>query len=121
MRRIASGTVDQYVYFQAATGLSSFTVYRARNGITPAAMTTPTVSEVDSTNMPGIYSLKLDEDMTVADGNITEHMAFYITAAGMTPKFVEVELFVTNVTHVNQVKVGGTGDESDFWNPTIGW
>ncbi len=62
-------------------------------------MTTPTISEGDSTNAPGIYELLLDEDMSLAANNLTEHMAFYITAAGMSPVFLEVELFdPTNYT-----------------------
>jgi len=96
MLRIASGTIDQYVYFNAGqTGLSGFTVYRSRNGAAWASMTTPTISEGDSTNAPGIMELLLDEDMTIGAGNSTEHMVFYITAAGMPAKFVEIELFVS--------------------------
>lgn len=95
MLRIESGTVDQVVYFDAgAPGLSGFTVYRARNGAAAAAMTTPTVTEVDATNMPGVYSLLLDEDMTIGAGNTTEAMVFHVSAAGMSPKVIEVELFV---------------------------
>lgn len=108
MRRIASGITDQYVYFNAGqVGLSSFTVYRSRNGAAAAAMTTPTINETDATNMPGVYELLLDEDMTVGAGNITEHMAFWITHAGMEPQFLEVELFepanyvIGNVTLVD--------------------
>ena len=48
-----SGTTDQYTYFVAVdstdfttreTGLSSFTVYRSRDGGASAAMTTPTIN-----------------------------------------------------------------------------
>lgn len=93
MRRIASGTTDQYVYFQRQTGLSSFTVYRSRNGAAWAVMTSPTISEGDSSNAPGIYEILLDEDMTIGAGNVTEQMVFYITASGMSAVFLEVELF----------------------------
>jgi hypothetical protein len=60
--KIQSGSITNYVYFVAVdatdlktreTGLSSFTVYRSRNGTAAAAMTTPTINEVDSSNMPG--------------------------------------------------------------------
>ena len=86
--RIPSGVTDQYIYFVAVdatdlktreTGLSGFTVYRSRNGAAAAAMTTPTVNEVDSTNMPGVYELLLDEDMTIGSGNDSEEMCFHIT------------------------------------------
>jgi hypothetical protein len=52
--RIASGDTSREVAFVAVdatdfatreTGLSSFTVYRMRDGGTPAAMTTPTITE----------------------------------------------------------------------------
>jgi hypothetical protein len=115
MRRIASGTVDQYVYFRSTAGATSFSVYRSRNGAAWAAMTTPTVTEGDATNAPGVYQLLLDEDMTIGAGNVTEHMAFYVTAAGMTPVFLEVELFIANVSHMNMTTVNGTGVSGDLW------
>ena len=73
--RIPSGVTDQYVYFVAVdstdlktreTGLTTFTVYRSRDGAASAVMTTPTINETDTTNMPGVYELLLDEDMTNA-------------------------------------------------------
>jgi hypothetical protein len=54
--RIPSGVTDQYIYFVAVdatdfttreTGLSSFTVYRSRNGGAATAMTTPTINETE--------------------------------------------------------------------------
>lgn len=100
--RIPSGTTDQYIYFVAVdstdfttreTGLSSFTVYRSRNGAAAAAMTTPTINEVDATNMPGVYELLLDEDMTIGSGNDSEEMAFHITQASMAPVTRVIELY----------------------------
>jgi len=100
--RIASGVTDQYVYFVAVdatdfttreTGLSSFTVYRSRDGGAAAAMTTPTINETDATNMPGVYELLLDEDMTIGSGNLTEAITYHITHAGMAPVTKEIELF----------------------------
>lgn len=125
--RIASGVTDQYIYFAAeddtgarATGLSSFTVYRDRNGAGDAAMTTPTVTEVDATNMPGVYKLLLDEDMTIGSGNETEAMVFHISEAGMVDVTIEIELYATpvksNVKYVNDVEVTGDGDATP-WGP----
>lgn len=105
--RIPSGTTDQVVYFVAVdstdfttrrTGLTGFTVYRSRNGGTATAMTTPTVSEVDATNMPGVYSLLLDEDMTIGAGNDSEEMIFHITVATMAPVDRTIELYRRAVT-----------------------
>jgi len=109
---IASGTTDQYVYFVRNTGRSSFTVYRARNGAAPVQMTTPTITESDSTNMPGHYEFLLDEDMTMTSGNLTESMVFYITAAGMQPVTIEVVLFdpANWETQANLVRIAGSTD-----------
>jgi hypothetical protein len=121
MLRIASGTTDQYVYFNAGEiGLSSFTVYRSRNGAAAAVMTTPTINETDSTNMPGVYELLLDEDMTIGAGNITEAMVFRITHAGMEPQYIEIELFnptgySVNVASINGAEVAGAGTSGDKW------
>lgn len=60
--RVPSGSTDRVLAFVAVdatdlktreTGLSSFTVYRSRNGATPVAYTTPTVTELSGANMPG--------------------------------------------------------------------
>lgn len=100
--RIPSGVTDQVVSFVAVdatdfttreTGLTTFTVYRCRNGGTVTAMTTPTVTELDATNMPGVYTLLLDEDMTIGAGNDSEEMVFHITATGMAPVTRTIELY----------------------------
>ena len=77
--------VDATDFTTLETGLSSFTVYRTRDGGTPVAMTTPTVVELDSANMPGMYSLLLDEDMTITAGQDYEQLGYRITHAGMYP------------------------------------
>ena len=105
--RIPSGTTDQFIYFVGVdstdfttreTGLTGFTVYRSRNGAAAVAMTTPTINETDSTNMPGVYELLLDEDMTIGTGNDTEEMVFHITATGMAPVTRTIELYRPKIT-----------------------
>lgn len=114
MRRFPSGTTDQYIYFVAVdstdlktreTGLTSFTVYRARNGAAAAAYTTPTVAEVSSANMPGVYSLLLDEDMTIASGNKSEEVVLHITQASMAPVTLIYELYRPDVTDGETITV----------------
>ena len=114
MRRFPSGTTDQYIYFVAVdstdlktreTGLTSFTVYRARNGAAAAAYTTPTVAEVSSANMPGVYSLLLDEDMTIASGNKSEEVVLHITQASMAPVTLIYELYRPDVTDGETIAV----------------
>jgi hypothetical protein len=117
--RIPSGVTDQYIYFVAVdstdlktreTGLSSFTVYRSRDGAAAAAMTTPTINETDSSNMPGVYELLLDEDMTIGSGNDSEEMVFHITHAGMAPVTRVIELYRSKITAGYTLGVGADGD-----------
>jgi hypothetical protein len=105
--RIPSGTTDQVIFFVAVdstdlktreTGLSSFTVYRARDTGAATVMTTPTVAELSAANMPGVYSLLLDEDMTIAAGNDSEEMVFHITQAAMAPVTRSIELYRPKIT-----------------------
>jgi len=122
--RIPSGTTDQYLYFVAVdpgdfttreTSLTSVTVYRARNGAAAAAMTTPTVAAVDATNMPGVFSLLLDEDMTIAAGNTEEEMVFHIAATEMADVTRSITLYRPIVTEGNTLDVTSTGAAGIDW------
>ena len=117
--RIPSGVTDQYIYFVAVdatdfttreTGLSSFTVYRSRNGGAATAMTTPTINETSSANMPGVYELLLDEDMTIDAGDDSQEMVFHITHAGMAPVTRTIELYRPKITAGNTLTVESDGD-----------
>lgn len=117
--RIPSGTTDQYIYFVAVdatdlktreTGLTGFTVYRSRNNGTATAMTTPTTTEPSSANMPGVYGLLLDEDMTIGSGNDSEEMAFHISHANMAPVTRVIELYRPKITVGYTLGVGSDGD-----------
>jgi hypothetical protein len=125
--RIPSGTTDQVIYFVAVdstdlttreTGLTTFTAYRARNGAAAAAFTTPTVAEVDDTNMPGVYTLLLDEDMTIGTGNDSEEMAFHITQASMAPVTRTIELYRPKITAGQTIITANGGANITAWNNT---
>lgn len=125
--RIPSGTTDQYIYFFAVdstdfttpeTGLSSFTVYRSRNGGAAAAMTTPTINETDSSNMAGVYELLLDEDMTIDSGDDEQEMVFYITHAGMAPVVRTITLFRPKAT-LGETLTVASGVANPFAGDTI--
>jgi hypothetical protein len=112
MARFASGTTDQYIYFDAVdvtdgvtreTGLSSFTVYRSRNGSAATLYTSPTILEMSSANMPGVYILLLDEDMTIGSGNETEEVCLYITHASMRPVSLKYELYEPVVPKIQSI------------------
>ena len=122
--RIPSGVTDQYIYFVAVdstdyvtreTGFSTWTVYRSRNGGAAAAMTTPTINETDTTNMPGVYELLLDEDMTIDAGDDSQEMAFHITHAGMAPVTRTIELYRSKITAGNTLDVTATGAAGIDW------
>lgn len=120
MRRFPSGVVDQYIYFVAVdatdlttreTGLSSFTVYRSRNSGSATAYTTPTISEKSSANMPGVYTLLLDEDMTLDSGDHSQEVCLHITHAGMAPVTLVFEIYRPDVTAGETLTVSsGTGN-----------
>lgn len=116
--RIPSGKTDQTIFFVALdatdrvtrkTGLSAFTVYRSRNGGTATVYTTPTVAELSSSNMPGVYALTIDEDTTIASGSDSEEYAVHITATGMAPVTRTIELYRRDVTSGQTAAVDSSG------------
>lgn len=129
MTRIASGVADQGFYFVAVdatdfttreTGLATWTVYRERNNGTAAAMTTPTITEVDATNLPGVYFLLCDEDTAIDAGDETQEQVYHITHAGMAPVTKVVELYRPKITAGNTLDVTSTGEAGlDFNNVAI--
>jgi hypothetical protein len=105
--RIPSGKLDQLIYFVAVdstdlktreTGLTTFTVYRSRNGGAATIYTTPTVAELSAANMPGVYSLTIDEDTTIAAGSDSEEYCVHITQAAMAPVTRTIELYRRDTT-----------------------
>lgn len=113
--RIQSGLTDLYVSFVALDstdlktrepGFSSFTVYRARDGGTPVAYTSPTIVELDAANMPGVYALLVDEDTTIDSTHDTEEYVVHITHAGMAPVTRAVELYRPEVEVGKTLDVG---------------
>lgn len=116
--RIPSGKVDQKVFFVAVdatdlktrkTGLTSFTVYRSRNGGTATVYTTPTVAELSASNMPGVYSMLVDEDTTIASTSDSEEYCVHITQASMAPVTRVLELYRRDTTTGNTALVDANG------------
>ena len=116
--RFASGVTDEFLYFVAVdsvdlktreTGLTGFTVYRSRNGGTATVFTTPTVAELSAANMPGVYSLLLDEDMTIDAGDETQEMCFHVTQASMAPVTRTIELYRPKITAGNTLAAESGG------------
>ena len=131
MQRIPSGSTNREITFVAVdatdlktreTGLSSFTVYRSRNGAAPVVYTTPTISELSAANMPGVYTLLVDEDTSLTAGRDVEVYTLHITEAAMSPVSIVIELFRPDTTEGNTLDVTSTGagglDWGNIENPT---
>lgn len=124
--RIPNGSTDQYIYFVAVdptdlktreTTLTTFTVYSSVDGDAAHAWTGPTVNEVDSTNMPGVYELLLDEDTAFSDStHDTEEMCLHITHASMAPVTRTIELYRPETTKGNTLDVTSGGCAGIDWN-----
>jgi hypothetical protein len=121
--RIPSGSTDKKLAFVAVdatdlktreTGLTGFTVYRSRNGGTATVYTTPTVAELDATNMPGVYVLTVDEDTTLGAGVDEEEYVVHITQASMAPVTRAVELFRVKITQGETVTAANGAADADI-------
>ncbi len=107
--RIPNDAVDRVVFFVAVdvtdlytreTGLSSFTVDYVLDNGARAQMTSPTTSAIDNTNLPGLYSLAIDEaGMTNMDAsNDSETLVIHITHASISPVTMKVEVSRSTAT-----------------------
>ena len=94
----------------AMTGLSSFTVYRSRNGGASTAYTSPTITELSAANQPGLYWLLIDEDTAATSGSDEEY-AITVNATGMAPAHLSLTLYIPDVT-VGQTLTVTTGRAS---------
>jgi hypothetical protein len=121
--RVLSGVTTNKIYFVAVdatdlktrlTGLSGFTVYRSRNGAAAVAMTTPTVAELDSVNAPGVYTLLLDEDMTLDAGSDEQEMLFHVTCTSMAAVDRTIDLSRAKATAGETITVSGGDVTADI-------
>ena len=100
--KILNGSLDNIIFFVALDsvdgstreiGFSAFTVYYQLDNGAKAVMTTPTIAELDDTNMQGVYSLLIDEAlMTQLANDKSEELVIHITHAGMreVTRYIEV-------------------------------
>ncbi len=101
--KILNGSLDNIVFFTAfsagagftrETGLNTFTVYYQLDNGSKAAMTTPTIVELDNTNMQGVYSLLIDEVlMTQLADDKSEELVIHVTHAGMREVTISREVY----------------------------
>jgi hypothetical protein len=117
--RIPSGTTDQYIYIIAVsttdyvtrvTDLTSFIAYASRNGSTGTLLSTAAITVVNSTQMPGVYKVLLNDStvMDIAAGNDSEEVAIHITSS-MAPVTRTFELYRRTVTTGATLAVDSSG------------
>lgn len=120
---IPSGSTDRLVAFVAAsgttrvTGLSSFTVYYKLDDGSVTAMTTPTVTELDSTNMDGDYQLLIDESgMTTLDASHdNEELILHIAASGMDDVTRVITIERTKITEGQSIDAANSAIKADVY------
>lgn len=122
---IPSGSTDRVIALVAAsgatriTGLSTFTVYYKLDDGSVTAMTTPTVSELDATNMPGDYQLLIDESgMTTLDSaHDQEELILHISASGMDDVTRVVTIERTKFTEGQTITAANSAANSNntYW------
>ena len=100
--KILNGSLNNIIFFVALdsvngasreTGFNAFTVYYQLDSGSKAVMTTPTIVELDDTNMQGVYSLLINEAlMTQLANDKSEELVIHITHAGMreVTRYIEV-------------------------------
>lgn len=127
--RIPSGSTDRAIYFVAVdatdlksreTGLTTFTVIYSLDGGADASMTTPTVTEIDNTTMPGVYALDIDESgmTTLTAGHDTEELCVHITQASMAPVTRVVEIYRPKFTEGQGATMANNRVDSEVENIT---
>ena len=101
-RYVSFYAYDSADHISPADGITGFTVYYYLNNGSVTAMTTPTVTEKDSTNTKGWYTLAVDEAGMVSAEGVT---SINIEASGMDPVAIKMKV-VGNTTKEVYDRVG---------------
>lgn len=123
--RITEGDTSRSVYFVAVdsvdyvtreTGLASWVVYYSIDGGAATSVGSPTVSEVDSTNMPGVYKLALNVSgmVTLGAGVESGELVLHLSHTGAAPitRVLTVERGVSSLVLGASLGFGGSLDAS---------
>lgn len=123
--RMVAGVTDEVVTFVAVdatdlhtreTGLSSFTVYYSIGTGSATAMTSPTTAEKDGTNMPGVYTLLIDEGgmTTLPAGDDTVELTLHITHGNIDAVTRVIEIYRPETTAGETLTVGSGIGSADM-------
>ena len=120
--RIKKGDTGRVVYFVAVdstdlvareTSLTNIKVHYAIDEAdgSATAMTTPTATAVDTTNMAGVFALAIDEAGMVGLGAGVDEaeLILHITADEMAPVTLSIEVFREKITAGNTLVVDANG------------
>lgn len=101
--RIKEGDVNRVIYFVAVdatdlktreTSLTNADVWYSNDGGSATQMTTPTITAVDATNMPGVFKLAIDEaGMVAISGTDEAEVVLHITADEMLDVTRVIDIF----------------------------
>ena len=112
--RVPNASVDRYISFVARDSVSlerklslttgDFSVYLSKNASVPSGMTTPSIQEADTGNMPGVYQLLLDEFTNLDDGHDEEEVIINLYGETETLSIDEIPIpdkFTLHQNHPN--------------------
>ncbi len=114
--------IDSADHVTGKTGLSAgLTIYATKAAGTPGTIT-PTVTELDATNVKGVYKLAFTSGHTDTLGELQIH----VTATGADPTDVKWQVATylpgeadtpVDITKVNHITVTGSGTNISPWGP----
>ena len=121
---IKAGDITKTVFFEAPPGLTTWTAYFAVDGGIPTAVTTPTVTERSAANMPGLYSIDIDQTNMVtkeAASSPTEQVALFISATGWPGKVVTYVIYDNLPADNNQILGNDVSEGAGDNNRGVGY
>lgn len=123
MAHYVSGSTNEFLHFVAlstadhvsrVTGLTSFNVYAAATSASTGSTYGITVAEVNSTQMPGVYRVQLNDStlMTIASGVDHREICLHITSS-MDPVTRTFDLYRRAVTSGVTLTVNSSGEPTN--------
>ncbi len=120
MTQIVSGSTTAYLHFVAVstadhltrvTGLSAFNVYAAATSASTGSTYGLTVNEVNSTQMPGVYRILLQDStlMAIGSGVDNREICLHITSS-MDPVTLAFDLYRRSVTTGATIAANSSGE-----------
>ena len=124
--RVPNASIDRYISFVARDSVSlerklslttgDFSVYLSKNASVPSGMTTPSIQEADTGNMPGVYQLLLDEFTNLDDGHDEEEVIIHVAhPSSMIDITRTFDLYRPKGTEGNTLDITAAGNAGIDW------